>query len=767
MQYKIYFIVLLLVVCISSQAQTLFRGKVVDKNTNQPIPGVSIQEQGTKSGTITGADGSFSLSVSSEEAIIKFSFVGYISKMVKVKAAPATVALEESFLELNQVVVSSSREAQARTETPIAISKISSKELQETKAATLDQVMNKVSGVYMVNLGNEQHSMSIRQPFTLKSLFLYLEDGVPIRPTGVYNHNALLEMNMAATSSIEVIKGPASSIYGSEAIGGSINFITQSASIYPTAKLSIQADNLGYKRTDFGAGNTFGKLGVYVGGYYANRRNGYREHNEFDKLALTLRTDYAFTNGDKWTSTASLIDYQADMSGSIDSTMFYSRQYPSLHTFTYRKVKALRLQSTFDHYWNEDSKTAFTAFFRDNLVGQNPAYRVKNNRSNPSKATGEINESTYQSYGFIAQHRQELGFKDAFLIGGISLDYSPTRYAAEFIAVDRNPETGKYSGYTSLDSLLTNYSVGLLNQAAYAQLSLNPVGKLQLVLAARYDNFTYNYKNYLTPNAFSGAPDSKNYFSNISPKVGFTYDFGKTRGVYGNYSIGFVPPQVTELYRGVKVPVLEPSMFNNYEIGGWWSFSNEKGYLETSLYRMEGTNEIISVLLKDGTTENKNAGETLHQGIEYTLKYAPVKSLNFRFSGTNALHEFVSYEERGERFDGKEMNAAPNWIANAEAFYYPAFLKGARIGLEWQHIGAYYMDPANIDLYEGFDVLNLRLAYAWKGFESWLNVMNLGDELYATNASSSGWGKTYSPGDPRTFSVGIGYNFSKKEQNEK
>src|SRR3546814_5098426 len=52
-------------------------------------------------------------------------------------------------------------------------------------------------------LGNEQHSMSIRQPLSFKSLFLYLEDGIPIRPAGVFNHNALIEMNMAALNSVE------------------------------------------------------------------------------------------------------------------------------------------------------------------------------------------------------------------------------------------------------------------------------------------------------------------------------------------------------------------------------------------------------------------------------------------------------------------------------------------------------------------------------------------------------------------------------------
>jgi outer membrane receptor for ferrienterochelin and colicin len=88
--------------------------------------------------------------------------------------------------------------------------------IQDAKPAMADQVLNKVSGVNMVNLGNEQHEMSIRQPMTTKSLFLYLEDGIPIRTSGLYNHNALLEMNMAATKSIEVIKGPSSSLYGSE-----------------------------------------------------------------------------------------------------------------------------------------------------------------------------------------------------------------------------------------------------------------------------------------------------------------------------------------------------------------------------------------------------------------------------------------------------------------------------------------------------------------------------------------------------------------------
>ncbi|MHA4801728.1 TonB-dependent receptor, partial [Enterococcus faecium] len=79
----------------------------------------------------------------------------------------------------------------------------------------------------MPSYTNEQHGMAIRQPMGTSAYYLYMEDGVPIRPLGIFNHNALLEINQFAISSMEVVKGPVSSIYGPEAVGGAINFIMQ------------------------------------------------------------------------------------------------------------------------------------------------------------------------------------------------------------------------------------------------------------------------------------------------------------------------------------------------------------------------------------------------------------------------------------------------------------------------------------------------------------------------------------------------------------
>jgi outer membrane receptor protein involved in Fe transport len=746
-----------------SFAQTTLSGRVIDAHTKEALAGVSVFIPHTTQGTTTLPNGSFLLKT--EEAVkeIAFSFVGYTTKQVPISGQNILIALEPSPLQLNQIIVSASREGESRTEAPIAISTISRELITQTKAVSLDQLLNKVSGVYMVNLGNEQHSMAIRQPIGTKSLYLYLEDGIPIRTTGDFNHNALIEINMAALKNIEVIRGPASSLYGSEAIGGAINFITQAPSLIPTAKIQMEASNWGYRRTDFSASSTFGKVGVFAGGYYARQRNGYFSHSDFDKLALTFRADYLINEKSKLITTATLIDYITDQTGGLDSANFYGKEYSSLQTFTYRKVNALRVKSTLEHTWNESNSSKITAFFRQNSISQNPFYAIRNVQGNPLKGRGEINEDAFTSYGLIAQHRKSLNFWNGKLITGLSADYSPASYVANFIHVDRNAD-GIYTGYSRTDSLLTNYTVDLVNTAAYAQVDFNPIEPLKVVGALRYDRLDYRFDNKLSPSAFTGAPDEVNHFANLTPKLGLTYDFGKDRGMYGNYSVGFAPPQITDLYRGVKVPTLKPAYFNNYELGGWLNLAQGKGYIDISFYQMDGRNEIISVRLPDGSYENQNAGKTRHRGIEYTFKYAPIASLSFRFNGTNAQHTFVNYLERGVDYNNKTMNTAPRFMANAEVIYKPVFLSGFRLSAEWQRVGSFYMDAANTESYEGYHLLNTRVGYTFKGAEIWINAINLTNELYATTVDKTTFGKSYRQGIPRTFNLGIAYHFTGKNK---
>jgi len=136
-------------------------------------------------------------------------------------------AQDSSYSDLSPVIVTANKLKEKRSQAPIAISILSSKLIEETNAQRIDALLNKVSGVYMPTIGGEQHMMSIRQPISLKGLYLYLEDGMPIRTSGLFSSNSLIEINTANIYSIEVIKGPASALYGAEAIGGVVNFLSQ------------------------------------------------------------------------------------------------------------------------------------------------------------------------------------------------------------------------------------------------------------------------------------------------------------------------------------------------------------------------------------------------------------------------------------------------------------------------------------------------------------------------------------------------------------
>lgn len=763
-------LLLLLLQVLHVYAQKKVSGKVVDGTTKEAIPGATIKCAAKECGShcMSSASGEFTMHCNDCQEF-SISSVGYSSVLIKLSAYSGNIfEIYPVHNELQQVVVSANRgEAVKRSLAPVAISVISNRLLQDTKPISADQVLNKVSGVNMVNLGNEQHQMSIRQPMTTKSLFLYLEDGIPIRTTGLFNHNALLEMNMAAVKSIEVIKGPSSSLYGSEAIGGVVNFITLAPTAIPVLKVGAQLNNIGYKRTDLGSSFQKGKWGFALSGYYASKTNSYLEYSDFHKATVTARIDYAVSDKTKLVNSATWLDYYSDMSGSIDSAMFASRSFKNLQTFTYRKVKSFRYRSTLSHNWSDRGKTSATLLFRKNAIGQNPAYRVKDDYRRQGNvfvgkkdlAHGEINESSFRSYSVIVQHKQDFSWKKAVLMAGASIDISPSRYDANYIRIKKDTLTKKYINYEDTDSVLTNYNTRLNNYAAFLNFEFNPLEKLRIVTSLRYDLFNYGFNNHLRPSSFSGSPDTSNRFHRFSPKIGFTYNFGRGAGIYANYSEGFVPPQVSELYTGVKVPQLKPSTFYNYEAGAWLALFRGKLTADLSIYQLEGTNEIISVKLDDGSFANQNAGKTSHKGIELGINASPNKSISLRFGGAYSFHRFVDFTEKGVKYDGNEMNNAPRWMHNTEIWYKPLFAKGLRVGMEWQHIGSYYADAKNTARYNGYDVIHLRVGYQLKGMEFWVNLMNVADNYYSYITSKSAFGYSYQLAEPRNFNLGISYDF--------
>lgn len=745
-------------------AQQSITGKIFDADSHEPLADAFITD-GSQT-TTSRADGSFSILTFA--GAVKVSYSGYTATNISVKTGNLNIGLQRNNNTLDAVVVTANRDGVKRTEAPVAIATINTKIINETKATTIDQLVNKVSGVYMVNLGNEQHAMGVRQPMGTRSLFLYLEDGIPVRTSGVFNHNALMEMNMSAVRNIEVIKGPSSSLYGGEAIGGAVNMITQAPTAVPVLKLSAQLNDIGYKRADLQTGFTKGKWGFALSGYYARRQNGFIEFTDFHKAIGTARIDYRFSSRTRIENSFTYMDYYSDMTGGVDSVMFANKTFKSQQSFTYRKAKTTRYRTTLIQEWNANSRTTVHAVYRNNSLGQNPAYRVRDDYRRQGNgfigkkdlAHGEINDNSFKSYVLMAQHRQKFQWLNASVIGGITVDGSPNTAIANYIKIKKDTMANKYVSYEDrTDSLLVNYKTGIFNFASFANFEISPLKNLRVVASLRYDVFRYDFDNFLPVSSVSGSPDTVNKFSKVSPKIGFTYNFRNNRGLYANYSEGFVPPQVSELFRSIKVPTLDPSTFVNYEIGGWAEIIKDKLTADISLYHLEGKNSIISVRFDDGTFGNANAGATLHKGIELGINITPFSDLQIRLNGAYSKHTFKTYLERGVKYDGNEINSAPNWMHNAEIIYRPSFVRGLRVGLEWQKMTEYFMDQTNLYKYQGFDVVNARVGYAFKKAEIWLNIINALDTYYAVNSSRSSFGYSYTPGEPRNFNIGISYDF--------
>ncbi|SEO70072.1 Outer membrane receptor proteins, mostly Fe transport [Mucilaginibacter gossypiicola] len=783
---KRYLILLITFILIKTLAysQTTIQGTVTDAITHEAIAGASICNADVQNSAklgMTNAKGHFSINAQGITRL-KFAMVGYSALIIEVSAIKGQkldIALEPSMVDLQPVVVTASREGQARQDAPIAISKINSTQIKDTKATALYQLLNKVAGVYMVNLGNEQHTMAIRQPITYNALYLYMEDGVPIRPTGIFNHNSLYEINMSGVKDIEVIKGPASSLYGSNSIGGAVNFITQGPPTGYAGNVSVQGDNYHYRRVDADGGFTQGKFGLYIGGYVAHQADSWQDYSDFDKYSANFKTTYDFSAKTKLTTSAAYNYLNTQTPGSLDSTRFYNRSYGANQRFTYRKVKSFRASTRLDHQWDDKNSTFVTLFFRGNSTAQLPSYYISDVRDANGvyqSSNGQVNDQKFNSYGLLAQHRVDFDFLHSRLIGGVYMDDSPSSYYAQYLDITKDVANNYYTSFTNTGRYIDNYKIKLFNTAAYVQYEIKPLEALRIVGGLRYDRVHYNFDNEIPAGQTKYKQQETNNFNIVAPKLGITYNFGNNKGLYANYSVGFQPPETGDLYSSRQLTQLKQATFDNYEAGGWFSAFNKKLYFELSIFDLEGHNEIINQLLPDNTTQNQNAGATRHRGIEYSLTVAPVKELTFRFSGTNARHTYVEYSEvttnyttgtnTVTNYDGKRMNNAPAWIANSELTYKPQYLPGFRIATEWQHINQYYTNPANTKTYSGYDIYNLRLGYdvkssVLKGAGIWFNVLNLTNKLYATTVTSSQYGDTYNAAPPRTYTLGISYSFSK------
>ncbi len=201
------------------------KGKVADANGN-PLPGVNVREKGTNNGTVTDLNGNYTLEVSSSDAVLSFSYVGFLTKEIEVKGQTTIdITLSEDILSLEEVVVIGYG-TQKKGDVTSAISSIKSEDFLVGKMQDASELIKgKVAGLTITKSSgdpNASSSIMLRGISTLEGSTspLVLVDGIPGDITSVAPENI---------ESIDILKdASAAAIYGTRGANGVIIITTKS-----------------------------------------------------------------------------------------------------------------------------------------------------------------------------------------------------------------------------------------------------------------------------------------------------------------------------------------------------------------------------------------------------------------------------------------------------------------------------------------------------------------------------------------------------------
>ncbi|WP_282164565.1 TonB-dependent receptor [Cellulophaga baltica] len=268
---------------------TQISGIILDQKT--PVPFATILIAGTTLGTSSDADGKFSFDLIPGSYAFKVSAIGYTSAIQNVtltENSTIVINLISHSEQLEEMVVTGTLKAVSRSDSPVPVEVYSPTFLKQNPTASIFEALQNVNGVRpqincnVCNTG-DIHINGLEGPYTL-----VLIDGMPI-VSGLSTVYGLSGIPNSLIEQIEIIKGPASSLYGSEAVGGLINIITKNTRQAPIFSMDGFATSWGEYNLDAGGKINIGKkTNVLLGINYFNF-NSKIDNNGDNFTDLTLQ----------------------------------------------------------------------------------------------------------------------------------------------------------------------------------------------------------------------------------------------------------------------------------------------------------------------------------------------------------------------------------------------------------------------------------------------------------------------------------------------
>lgn len=227
MKQKLAIIIGLSCIVISADAQRTVNGRVVNEQTREPVSGASIMTEDSSVFSVSDTNGNFSIHAGAG-AVLQVSSTGFQRKKVTVGESNfILVWVSPLQVEMDAVVVTGTMKAVKRSESPVAVEVYTPQFFKKNPAPSIFESLQNVNGVRpqlncsVCNTG-DIHINGLEGPYTMITI-----DGMPI-VSSLASVYGLFGIPTQLIDRVEIVKGPASGLYGSEAIGGLINIITKS-----------------------------------------------------------------------------------------------------------------------------------------------------------------------------------------------------------------------------------------------------------------------------------------------------------------------------------------------------------------------------------------------------------------------------------------------------------------------------------------------------------------------------------------------------------
>ena len=646
-------------------------------------------------------------------------------------------------------VFSTSRRSEGLADVNAAVSVIGAEELNLIAHTHYQEALARIPGVAGHRNNGQESLMAIRSPVLTGAgacgAFLVAENGIPVRSAGFCNVNEMFDVHSENAASLEVVRGPGSVFWGSNALHGLVNVVLPTPG--DIGELTLEGGPRGSSRIKAAYGHDYGNFAqaLYITGV---NEEGYRDDSGVDQQKLSWLYEYTLDNGIKMDGGISYLNLNQETAGFVVGTNAFediNLRDTNPNPEAYRDSVNSRVWTRFSVEAG-DWDYVLTPYFRE----------VNMNFIQHFLPGLPIEDSEHRSLGVQFAAYRDLGNDSTFSWG---IDAESTD--GNLFEFQPNPTEGSlFLRRTIPAGAHYDYDVEARQLALFANYETALSDNWRLSIGARAEKMEYDYDNKMLDGrtddqgvacGFGGCrytrpADRDDSFEDISPKIGLSYQLNANNSLQLRAQRGVRAPQATELYRlqgSQTVADLDSVELDSYEVA-FQGANSDMDYSVTA-YWMQKENEI----LRDSARINLNGSDTEHKGVEISAGYNISDRLSLRGVVNYAKHTYENdLISGGINVNGLEIDTAPDTFGNIRLSYRAN--NNWLTELEWAHMGDYYTNPENTADYGGHNLVNLRTQFTVNDDLSlYVNIMNLTDEKYAERADWTTFtGDRYFPGEP-------------------